>query len=135
MEYAIIQDGTVVNVIVADAGFVAIYYPDSVRIDNVSPKPGIGWGCGSGPGAPLFVRAPLVEAAHGQAITPVKATASGGSGAGYAFSASGLPSGLTMTPDGRITGTPAAASVSTYTVTVTDSVESVATGSAAAVVG
>ncbi len=55
-------------------------------------------------------------------------TATGGSGTGYAFSMTGgrLPTGLTLTPDGRISGTidPAAAAGSyNFTVTTTDSLD------------
>ncbi len=42
-QYAIHADGVVRNVIVADANFVAIYCPGAVRIDNLTPVPGIGW--------------------------------------------------------------------------------------------
>ncbi len=50
-------------------------------------------------------------------------TASGGSGTGYSWSASGLPTWLTLTTSGTLTGTPrrGAPSHITFTVTVTDS--------------
>jgi hypothetical protein len=50
-------------------------------------------------------------------------TASGGSGTGYSWSASGLPAWLTLTTSGTLTGTPrrGAQSHITFTVTVTDS--------------
>ncbi len=55
-----------------------------------------------------------------RAITALQMTASGGSGT-YVWSGGGtLPVGLTMTPGGRITGTPTAVSSPTVTVTVTD---------------
>lgn len=59
---------------------------------------------------------------RGQAMTPVTATATGGSGS-YAFSvAPDLPAGLSLNPaTGTISGTPSAVSpLTTYTVTVTD---------------
>jgi len=42
--YAVIQDGVVINTIVADQAFIDQHYPGSPRIDNVTPQPGIGWG-------------------------------------------------------------------------------------------
>jgi len=48
-------------------------------------------------------------------------TASGGTGTGYTFSATGLPSGLTMSSTGKISGTPTVSGTFNYTVTVTDS--------------
>ena len=42
--YAVIQDGVVVNTIVADQAFIDQHYPGAPRIDNVTPQPGIGWG-------------------------------------------------------------------------------------------
>lgn len=44
--YALIQDNTVQNVIVADASFVALVENDwqaVVRVDELSPQPGIFW--------------------------------------------------------------------------------------------
>ncbi|WP_168189463.1 beta strand repeat-containing protein [Paludisphaera borealis] len=46
-------------------------------------------------------------------------TASGGSGVGYVFSASGLPAGLSIDANGLITGTPTTNAASPYTVDVT----------------
>lgn len=43
MIYAIIQSGVVVNTIVADPEFISQFYPESIRIDNLDPIPGIGW--------------------------------------------------------------------------------------------
>ena len=48
-------------------------------------------------------------------------TASGGTGTGYTFSATGLPAGLTMSSSGTISGTPTVSGTFPYTVTVTDS--------------
>jgi len=50
---------------------------------------------------------------------PVTCSASGGSGGGYRFSASGLPSGLKINPSsGTVSGTPAAGSSRNYSLTV-----------------
>jgi hypothetical protein len=57
----------------------------------------------------------IVGAAYG----PVRVNATGGSGM-YSFSATGLPSNLTMSTAGTISGTPAAAGSTSVTVTVTD---------------
>jgi hypothetical protein len=54
------------------------------------------------------------------AITPVTMVASGGCGGPYTFSATGLPSGLTMSLGGTISGTPTVTGTFNYTVTVTD---------------
>jgi fibronectin-binding autotransporter adhesin len=54
-------------------------------------------------------------------------TASGGSGSGYTFSATGLPAGLTLSSSGLLSGMPTTAAAYTLVVTVTDSVN--ATGS------
>ena len=43
MNFAIIQNGTVANVIVADQGFINVHCPGAVRIDTLTPVPGIGW--------------------------------------------------------------------------------------------
>lgn len=42
--YAVIQNGVVVNTIVASQSFVDANYPGSPRIDGITPQPGIGWG-------------------------------------------------------------------------------------------
>lgn len=47
--------------------------------------------------------------------------ASGGTGSGYGWSASGLPAGLTLSAAGQLSGTPMAAGSSNVTLTVTDS--------------
>jgi|GEM_PF-3517146 len=44
MVYAVIQNGVVVNTIVASQPFVDANYPGSPRIDTITPQPGIGWG-------------------------------------------------------------------------------------------
>ena len=40
--YAIVEKGVVTNVIVASAEFIAAV-PGHVRIDTVTPRPGLGW--------------------------------------------------------------------------------------------
>jgi large repetitive protein len=54
-------------------------------------------------------------------------TASGGSGSGYSFAATGVPAGLTLSSTGLLSGTPTSATPYTMDVTVTDSIS--ATGS------
>lgn len=61
-----------------------------------------------------------ITAVKGNAIVPVTLTASGGAGAPYTFSATGLPAGLSISTGGTISGTPTASGTSSYTVTVKD---------------
>ena len=61
-----------------------------------------------------------------KAITPLQLTASGGASP-YTFTATGLPTGLTISSSGLISGTPTARGTFTVTATATDSVG--ATGS------
>jgi hypothetical protein len=61
------------------------------------------------------------SATQGVAITPVTPAASGGLGAPYTFSATGLPAGLTMSSGGAISGAPTASGTFNYTLTVKDS--------------
>ena len=63
----------------------------------------------------------VINASKNVAITPVTMTASGGTGTGYTFSATGLPTGLTMASNGTISGTPTVTGTFPYTVTITDS--------------
>ena len=49
-------------------------------------------------------------------------TASGGSGTGYSFAATGVPAGLTLSSSGLLSGTPTDADAFTMDVTVTDSI-------------
>jgi hypothetical protein len=67
---------------------------------------------------PATLPTATVGATYGQQLT-----ASGGSGSGYTFSATGLPPGLTLTPAGFLNGTPTVATGVAYNidVTVTDS--------------
>ncbi len=79
----------------------------------------------------LMVTAPTITATNGTAIAPINAQATGGSGTGYAFTATGLPAGLSISATGQISGTPTTAGSYSYTVNVTDSVgdTAAATGS------
>ncbi|MEO5817734.1 MAG: PKD domain-containing protein [Gemmatimonadaceae bacterium] len=61
-----------------------------------------------------------ITAVKGTAIVPVTLTASGGAGAPYTFTATGLPAGLSISTGGTISGTPTASGTSSYTVTVKD---------------
>jgi uncharacterized protein (TIGR03437 family) len=67
----------------------------------------------------LAISAPSALAAGRETLVyaPVTFAAAGGSG-GYAWTASGLPSGLSMSSGGTLSGTPAAGSHGTYTVQV-----------------
>jgi hypothetical protein len=62
-----------------------------------------------------------INAVQGVAITPVTLTGSGGAGGPYTFTATGLPTGLSMSSNGTISGTPTQSGTFPYTVTVTDS--------------
>jgi hypothetical protein len=61
-----------------------------------------------------------ITAVQGVAITPVTLTGSGGSGGPYTFSSNDLPSGLSISTSGTISGTPTVSGTFTYHVTVTD---------------
>src|SRR5581483_10559002 len=60
---------------------------------------------------------------QGSPADPVTATATGGTGMGFTFAVTSgqLPDGLTLSPDGVLTGTPAAAGQVNLVVTATDS--------------
>jgi hypothetical protein len=70
---------------------------------------------------PITASCVSITAAQGVAITPVTMTASGGTGTGYTFTATGLPAGLSISAGGTIAGTPTAGGTYPYTVTVKDS--------------
>ena len=70
---------------------------------------------------PISATCVVINAVQNVPITPVTMTATGGTGTGYTFSASGLPTGLTMSSNGTISGTPTVTGTFPYTVTVTDS--------------
>ncbi|MGO9338732.1 MAG: putative Ig domain-containing protein, partial [Terracidiphilus sp.] len=61
-----------------------------------------------------------INAVQGIAITPVTLVGSGGSGGPYTFTATGLPSGLSISSGGTISGTPTVTGTFNYTVTITD---------------
>jgi hypothetical protein len=71
-------------------------------------------------GPPPTANCAVITAVQGVAITPVTVTGSGGSGGPYTFSATGLPTNLTMSSGGTISGTPTVSGTFSYTVTVTD---------------
>jgi hypothetical protein len=80
---------------------------------------------GEKPFDPNELRFPIPLVSNGQVdvpYVPVQFTAFGGTGI-YTWSATGLPSGLSMSPSGVLSGTPTPGSQGTYnaTVTVTDS--------------
>lgn len=81
------------------------------------------WAVPTGTG--LRVTAPTGDRTGDQAGRPVSltATATGGTGNGtFSWAATGLPSGLTITPAGLVSGTPDRAGAFTVRLTVTDSV-------------
>ncbi|MEO8597084.1 MAG: putative Ig domain-containing protein, partial [Candidatus Solibacter sp.] len=77
--------------------------------------------------APPSANCVAIVAVQGVAITPVTMIGSGGTGAPYTFSATGLPAGLTMASDGTISGTPGASGTFPYVVTVKDSAGNIGT--------
>ena len=60
MNYALIRDGIVQNVIVADASFVALIRSEWSQIELVTGSAGIGWGWDNG-----FVPPPEPEVEEG----------------------------------------------------------------------
>jgi len=60
MEFALIKDGTVENVIVCDEQLDLPGYDDVVRVDNLDTKPGPGWTYAGEIFAPLVSAAPPV---------------------------------------------------------------------------
>ena len=76
---------------------------------------------------PITANCVFINAVHGVAITPVTMTASGGAGGPYSFSATGLPTGLTMSSSGTISGTPTVSGTFNYTVTIKDSAGNIGT--------
>ncbi|MDO9377437.1 MAG: putative Ig domain-containing protein [Nocardioidaceae bacterium] len=72
---------------------------------------------------PRLLLAPVNSQAgiQGQAIAPVTLSASGGSGAPYAYTGTGLPPGLTVSTGGQVTGTPTKPGTYPVKITVTDS--------------
>jgi hypothetical protein len=77
--------------------------------------------------APVSANCVTINAVQGTPITPVTMIATGGTGTGYTFSATGLPSGVTMSSSGTISGTPTVSGTFNYTVTVKDSAGDIGT--------
>ena len=69
---------------------------------------------------PVSATCVYINAIKGIAITPVTLVGSGGSGGPYTFTATGLPSGLSISSSGTISGTPTVTGTFNYTVTITD---------------
>jgi hypothetical protein len=69
---------------------------------------------------PVTANCGCTTATEGVAISPVQLTGSGGSGGPYTFTATGLPTGLTLSSSGLLSGTPTVSGTFNYTVTVTD---------------
>ncbi|WP_435020745.1 Ig-like domain repeat protein [Tundrisphaera sp. TA3] len=65
--------------------------------------------------SPAALPSPTAGSPYSQQVT-----ASGGSGSGYTYSATGLPTGLSIDANGLITGTPTSTSPATVQVTITD---------------
>ncbi len=84
----------------------------------------------SGGGGPILIACPVLDLIVGTTMTPVQVFASGGT-APYTFSQVGLPSGLTMSTGGVISGTPTLVGIFPYSITVIDSVLGTATVSCA----
>ncbi len=72
------------------------------------------------PTPPIAANCKAINAVKGVTITPVQLTASGGCAGGLTFTQTGLPSGLSMSASGLITGTPTVSGTFNYTVTVMD---------------
>jgi predicted extracellular nuclease len=87
---------------------------------TATPTPQNAASDGTGGTTTVTVTNPGTQSATlGTAITPVTLAATGGS-TPYAWSATGLPAGLTLSSDGVLSGTPTAAGTSSVTVTATD---------------
>jgi sugar lactone lactonase YvrE len=70
---------------------------------------------------PPSATCPTISAVLGNAVAPVTLTGTGGFGGPYTFSATGLPSGMSISSSGLISGTPTVTGTFPYTVTITDS--------------
>jgi hypothetical protein len=55
MEWAIIENNTVINTIVADEFFIETNFPGAIRIDNITPKPARGFTYIDGKFEPQYV--------------------------------------------------------------------------------
>ena len=82
-------------------------------------------GCGSSGSSsstsPVSGTCASISAAQDIAITPVTMVGSGGVGGPYTFTAAGLPTGLSISNAGKISGTATVSGSFSYKVTVTDS--------------
>jgi hypothetical protein len=70
---------------------------------------------------PISSTCAAITAVQGSSIGSIQLSASGGTGTGYSFLATGLPSGITLTSAGVLSGTPTVSGKFPYTVTITDS--------------
>jgi hypothetical protein len=84
-------------------------------------------GCSNNSIPPITANCVSITAVKGTPITAVTMTATGGTGTGYTFSATGLPAGLTMSATGTISGTPTVSGTFSYTVTIRDSAGNIGT--------
>jgi hypothetical protein len=91
----------------ADGGLTAQDYGSQSCTPPPPPPP---------PSATCFT----INAVKGVAISPVTFIGSGGVGGPYTFSATGLPTGLTLSSTGTLSGTPIVTGTFNYTVTITD---------------
>jgi hypothetical protein len=76
-----------------------------------------------------------ITAVQNTAIKSATMAGSGGAGGPYTFTATGLPTGLTMSSTGTIAGTPTATGTFSYTVTVKDSAGNTGTVTCSVTVG
>ncbi len=77
-------------------------------------------GCGITINPPPSASCVAINAVQNVAITPVTLVGTGGDGGPYTFSATGLPTGLSISSSGTISGTPTVTGTFNYTVTITD---------------
>ncbi len=75
---------------------------------------------GQGAAPPINASCLVLSPTQGIAITPQTMVAIGGAGGPYAFSAVGLPTGLTLSAGGTLSGTPTVSGVFPYTVLIVD---------------
>ena len=95
-------------------------FPYTVTVTDSAGNKGT-FNCSVTVAPPISATCVVINAVQNVPITPVTMTATGGTGTGYTFSATGLPTGLTMSSNGTISGTPTVSGTFPYTVTVTDS--------------
>ena len=72
------------------------------------------------PPPPVIASCYSITVVQGVPLTPTQLSGSGGVGGPYTFSATGLPTGLSLSSTGLLTGTATVTGTFTYTVTVTD---------------